>query len=182
MEIESRLRDAGSADAESLHEIYARHVLEGLGTFEETPPPAGELDARRAAVQSLGLPFLVLEHEGRVAGFAYASPFRMRSAYRFVVEDSVYLAPELQGRGGGKRLLTELLERCRPLGIRQVLAVIGDSGNAASIRLHRSLGFKAQGVLAAVGYKHGRWLDVVLMQKELDGGADAPPSGAGLRL
>jgi phosphinothricin acetyltransferase len=162
-------------------EIYAAHVLEGFGTFEETPPDAAEMDARRRSVQSLQLPFLVLEAD-RVQGFAYASPFRTRSAYRYTAEDSVYVAADQVGRGVGAALLAGVILDCERLGLRRMLAVIGDSDNAASIALHARHGFQACGLFPAVGYKRGRWLDVVLMDKPLNGGAIIPPSEPGLRL
>lgn len=176
------VRDAGAEDARRLAEIYAEHVLGGVGTFEEVPPSADEMDARRRGVQALDLPFCVLTDGGEIRGFAYAAPFRARSAYRFAVEDSVYVARAAHGRGGGQRLLGHVLETCAAAGLRQMLAVIGDSANASSIRLHAAMGFSPCGTFRSVGYKQERWLDVVLMQKELNGGALTPPSVPGLRL
>jgi phosphinothricin acetyltransferase len=117
-----------------------------------------------------------------VLGFAYAAPFRLRAAYRYTVEDSVYVAPDAQGRGVGRAALGAVLAACEGLGMRQVVAVIGDSGNAGSLALHRALGFERKGVGAGLGYKHGRWVDIVWMQKALNGGADRAPDAPGLRL
>ena len=173
-------------DAPALAAIYGHHVLHGAGTFEETPPSPEEMVRRQDAVRVLGLPYLVAEAEGPrsegVLGFAYASAFRPRAAYRYTAEDSVYVAPGQQGRGIGRALVAEVVARCESLGLRQLVAVIGDSGNEASIGLHRSLGFELRGVMPALGFKRGRWVDVVWMQKALNGGAAAPPSAAGLDL
>jgi phosphinothricin acetyltransferase len=176
------IRDAEPADAEALAAIYGWHVLNGTGTFEETPPSAEEMEARRRAVAGRGLPYLVAVEEGRVLGFAYAAPFRIRAAYRFTVEDSIYLDPDERGRGLGKILLAQVLDTCAELGLRQVVAVIGDSANAASIGVHRSLGFEPAGVTRGLGYKQGRWLDVVWMQRPLNGGDQGAPEAAGLDL
>jgi L-amino acid N-acyltransferase YncA len=176
------IRDAEPADAEALAAIYGWHVLNGTGTFEETPPSAQEMEARRRAVAGRGLPYLVAVEEGRVLGFAYAAPFRTRAAYRYTVEDSIYLDPDERGRGLGKILLAQVLDTCAELGLRQVVAVIGDSANAASIGLHRSLGFEPAGVGRSLGFKHGRWLDIVWMQKALSGGDAEPPTAPGLKL
>jgi phosphinothricin acetyltransferase len=135
-----------------------------------------------AAVLKLGLPYLVAADGARVAGFAYASSFRPRSAYRFTAEDSVYIDPDHIGRGVGRALLSEVIARCEAMGLRQLLAVVGDAGNAASIGLHRSLGFQETGIGRAVGFKHGRWVDIVTMQRALNAGATAPPQGPGLAL
>jgi len=176
------LREASFEDAPALAEIYAHHVLHGFGTFEEEPPSAEELGQRLAEVRARGLPWLVAEDEedGGLLGYAYASTFRTRSAYRFTVEDSVYVAPDSQGRGVGRALLGELIARCEALGARQMLAVIGDSANAPSIALHRAMGFEMCGTTRAVGYKAGRWVDIVSMQRPLGDGAEAPPSGDGI--
>jgi phosphinothricin acetyltransferase len=176
------IREATAADAEALAAIYGHHVLHGFGTFEETPPSAAEMEARRAAVAARGLPYLVAEDGGRVLGFAYAGPFRPRAAYRYTVEDSVYIAPDAVGRGVGKAVLAEVIRVCEALGVRQVVAVIGDSGNAASIGLHRALGFTDAGVGKSFGFKHGRWVDIVWMQKPLNGGDQQPPDTPGLQL
>jgi phosphinothricin acetyltransferase len=162
--------------------IYGRHVLTGLGTFEEVPPSTEEMAGRIGAVLGRGLPYLVAEDGGEVIGFAYAGPFRPRAAYRFTVEDSVYIAPQAMGRGVGKALMSEVIARCEALGLRQMVAVIGDSGNAGSIGLHRSLGFADAGVGKSLGYKFGRWVDVVWMQRALNAGDGAEPDAEGMDL
>lgn len=161
------LRDAAPADLPALQAIYAGHVLAGTASFEETAPGLAEMGERLAAIQHAGLPWLVAAVAGRVAGYAYASRFHARSAYRFTVEDSIYLAPEFQGRGIGRALLAELIGRCTALGLHQMVARIGDSANLASIRLHAAAGFTPAGTLEQVGFKFGRWLDVVHMQRRL---------------
>ena len=176
------VRPAESRDMAALAAIYGHHVLHGFGTFEEVPPSADELEARRQAVVARGLPYLLAEEAGRVLGFAYAGPFRPRAAYRYTVEDSVYIAPDMQGRGVGKAVLSAVIAACESLGIRQVVAVIGDSGNAGSIGLHKALGFTHQGVGQGFGYKHGRWVDIVWMQKALNGGTGREPDAPGLVL
>jgi phosphinothricin acetyltransferase len=176
------IRPSQEADAEALAAIYGHHVLHGFGSFEEQPPSAADMAARRQAIVERGLPHLVAEDAGAVLGFAYAGPFRPRAAYRYTVEDSVYVAPKATGRGVGKAVLTAVLDACEAFGVRQVVAVIGDTGNASSIGLHRSLGFEPAGVGKGFGYKHGRWVDIVWMQKSLNGGADRAPDAAGLTL
>ncbi len=176
------VRAAGAADAEALAAIYADAVLNGFGTFEETPPSPAEMETRRAAVAGYGLPYLVAEEAGQVLGFAYAAPFRLRQAYRYAVEDSVYVAPDAKGRGVGRAVLSAVLEACEAAGMRQVVAVIGDSRNSGSIGLHRALGFTDAGVGRSLGFKLGRWVDIVWMQKALNGGDDRAPEGDGLRL
>jgi L-amino acid N-acyltransferase YncA len=177
------VRTASDADVAAVAAIYGHHVLHGTGTFEEVPPSEAEITARIAAVRALGLPYLVAADEsGKIIGFAYASAFRPRPAYRYTAEDSVYIRPDQMGRGVGKALVAEVIAACEALGVRQMIAVIGDSANAGSIGLHRSLGFEDAGVGRAFGFKFGRWIDVVWMQKTLGAGADAPPSGSGLAL
>lgn len=176
------VRDATEADAPALSAIYGDSCVNGFGTFEEEAPPPAEMARRLAEVKQMGLPYLVAEAGGAVVGLCYAKPFRPRSAYRFTVEDSVYIAPGAQGTGVGKVLLTELIARCEALGLRQMTAVIGDSQNAGSIGLHRSMGFEHAGVFRSVGHKHGRWVDIVFMQRPLNGGDASPPSGAGQTL
>jgi phosphinothricin acetyltransferase len=176
------VRAATADDAEALAAIYGHHVLHGFGTFEEEPPSPAEMDRRRAAIAERGLPYLVAEADGRVLGFAYAGPFRPRAAYRYCVEDSVYIAPDAVGRGVGRTVLSAVLARCEAMGLRQVVAVIGDSGNAASIGLHRSLGFTDAGVGRSFGFKHGRWVDIVWMQKALNGGDETGPDAPGISL
>lgn len=165
------LRPGADADLGAITAIYAHHVRHGTSTFELEAPDAAEMARRRAEVLGRGLPWLVAEADGRVLGYAYAGPFRPRPAYRFSVEDSIYLAPDAGGRGIGRLLLAELVARCEAAGARQMLAVIGDAANTASIGVHRALGFEPAGVLKAAGWKFGRWLDVVLMQRALGSGA-----------
>ncbi|WP_372785200.1 N-acetyltransferase family protein [Phenylobacterium sp.] len=176
------VRPATSADAEALAAIYGDAVLNGFGTFEEEAPSADEMDRRRRVIADQGLPYLVAEDAGRVLGFAYAGPFRPRAAYRYTLEDSVYVAPDAAGQGVGRAVLTAIIAACEALGVRQLMAVIGDSGNAASIGLHRSLGFEQTGVGRSVGFKHGRWVDIVHMQKPLNGGDGLEPDGPGVKL
>lgn len=176
------IRAATADDAEALAAIYGHHVLHGFGTFEEEPPSPAEMENRRAAIAARGLPYLVAEADGRVLGFAYAGPFRPRQAYRYTLEDSVYIAPDAIGRGVGRAVLSAVIEACEALGIRQLVAVIGDSGNAASIGLHRSLGFVDAGLGKSFGFKHGRWVDIVWMQKSLNGGDQTAPDTPGVRL
>ena len=174
------VRASTEADAEALAAIYGHHVLHGLGSFEEVPPTPQDMAGRRAAIVALGLPHLVAEEAGQVLGFAYAGAFRPRAAYRYTVEDSVYVAPDSIGKGVGRVVLNEVLKACEALGVRQVMAVIGDSGNAGSIGLHKALGFEHAGVCRSVGFKFGRWVDTVWMQKPLNGGDSLPPDAPGL--
>jgi L-amino acid N-acyltransferase YncA len=176
------IRAATADDAEALASIYDHHVLHGFGTFEMEPPGAAWMEGRRREIQGLGLPFFVAERDQRVLGYAYAGPFRPRPGYRFTVEDSVYVAPDAVGLGVGRAVLSAVITACEAFGIRQVVAVIGDSGNAASIGLHRSLGFQDAGVGRSFGFKHGRWVDIVWMQKSLNGGDQTAPDAAGIRL
>jgi L-amino acid N-acyltransferase YncA len=169
------IRPSTTGDVPPLTAIYAHHVLYGTGTFELDAPAEQEMARRRDDVVSKGLPWLVAEQSGSVVGFAYANHFRPRPAYRFCLEDSIYLATEALGQGVGRALLAELLARCEALGARQMLAVIGDSENFASIGVHRALGFEHTGLIKAGGWKFGRWLDVVLMQRPLGLGDNAPP-------
>ena len=176
------IRPARPEDLDAIAAIYGHHVSTGLGTFEEIPPSAAEMGERLANVLGKGLPWLVMDEGGRLEGYAYAGPFRPRAAYRYTVEDSVYVAPDATGRGVGKALLSAVIADCENLGLRQMAAVIGDSGNAASIGLHRSLGFEQTAVLPSVGFKFGRWVDVVWMQRALNGGAETLPDAPGLVL
>lgn len=169
------IRDATEEDLASIQAIYAHHVNHGLASFEEIPPDTAEISRRRDGARSHDLPYLVAERDGAVQGFAYASPFRDRSAYRYTVEDSVYVAPEALGAGIGSALLAELIERCTELGYRQMIAVIGDSGNEASIGLHAKHGFDGAGMMPAVGFKFGRWVDSVRMQRPLGDGDTTLP-------
>ena len=170
-----RVRNAAEEDLPAIAAIYAFHVRRGLATFEEVPPTVEELDSRRAEILRRGLPYLVAEVDGEVVGYSYATAYRPRPAYRHTVEDSVYVREGFQGRGVGRALLTELIERCSAGPWRQMVAVIGDSGNVASIALHGSLGFEAVGTLRGVGFKLGRWVDTVLMQRALGQGSRTRP-------
>ncbi len=161
------IRPSTAADLPAIAAVYAWNVEHGTGTFELEPPDEAEMARRRDDVLSKGLPWLVAERNGRVLGYAYANHFRPRRAYRFCLEDSIYLADDARGQGVGRLLLAELMARCEAAGARQMLAVIGDSANAGSIGVHRTLGFEHTGVLRSAGWKFGRWLDVVLMQKSL---------------
>jgi phosphinothricin acetyltransferase len=154
--------------------IYAYHVMHGTATFEITPPTPDEIARRRAAVLDEGLPYLVAECDGVVAGYAYAGLYRPRPAYRYTIEDSIYIHPDHLRKGMGRRLLTELIRKCELGRWRQMIAVIGDSGNAPSIRLHEDAGFVPAGVFQSVGWKFGRWLDTVLMQRPLGPGDQSP--------
>lgn len=169
------VRDANETDMSAVTNLYAKHVLHGLASFEEVPPPLDEMKSRRAGVLKLGLPYLVAELNGRIVGYSYATFYRARPAYRYTVEDSVYVEDGLHGRGIGTALLGELIARCERGPWRQMLAVIGDSGNAGSIALHRRMGFTLAGTLASVGFKFGRWVDSVFMQRALGPGDSRPP-------
>jgi L-amino acid N-acyltransferase YncA len=161
------LRPARTEDVAAIHSIYAYHVQHGTGTFETEPPTIEAMRNRFNQIVSRDYPFLVATEDETVIGFGYAGPFRERSAYRFTVEDSIYLHPEKLGRGTGKLLLQRLIEESTAQGFTQMLAVIGDSDNRASIRLHATAGFQTTGTLQNVGFKFDRWLDVVLMQRPL---------------
>ena len=169
------IRPSGTADLPAVTTIYGHAVAHGTGTFELEAPDVEEMSRRRDAVLAGGWPWLVAERSGVVLGYAYATPFRPRRAYRFCLEDSIYLAASARGQGIGRLLLTELLARCEALGARQMLAVIGDAANAGSIGVHRALGFEDAGVLKAAGWKFDRWLDVVMMQRALGAGANSDP-------
>ncbi|QKV93133.1 N-acetyltransferase family protein [Streptomyces sp. NA02950] len=185
------IRDATPSDLETVAAIYAHYVTETVATFDETPPTPADWARRLAELTERGLPFLVAETGtgtgigsgagsgagGGIAGYAYAGPFRPKPAYRHTVEDSIYLAPGRTGAGLGRALLEPLLDRCARAGVRQVVAVIADSGDEASAALHRRFGFTAAGRLAAVGHKHGRWIDTVMMQRDLT--AAGPGTAAG---
>ena len=169
------IRPSTDADLVAITAIYAHHVLNSTGTFETEAPSAADMQARRADVLAKGLPYLVAEEAGSVVGFAYGNWFKPRPAYRFSVEDSIYLAPDQQGKGLGRLLLTELLVRCEAVGIRKVMAVIGDSANAGSVGVHRALGFTPVGTIESCGWKFGAWRDIVIMQKTLGAGDTEPP-------
>jgi L-amino acid N-acyltransferase YncA len=161
------IRAAVAADIPAITRIYAHAVRFGTASFELEPPDEAEMARRQRALTDGGFPYLVAEADGAVMGYAYAGPYRTRPAYRFSVENSVYVAPEAHGRGIGRALLDRLIAEAAARGFRQMIAVIGDSDQAASIALHRAAGFRHVGTIAAVGFKHGRWLDSVLMQREL---------------
>lgn len=169
------VRDATDDDMAAVQAIYAHHVRFGSASFEETPPDAAEMHARRAGVLAMGLPYLVAEVDGRVAGYCYATRYRPRPAYRYAIEDSIYVAAGLGSRGIGSALLGTLIARCSVGPWRQMLAVIGDSANSGSIGLHRRFGFRATGTFTSIGYKHGRWLDSVLMQRAIGAGDATHP-------
>lgn len=175
MDSSTVVRDATEADVAAIQAIYAAHVLRGLASFEEVPPSTEEMSARRASVLGLGLPYLAAVVDGAVAGYSYATTYRSRPAYRYTIEDSVYIAEGLGGRGIGAALLRELIDRCERGPWRQMIAVIGDSANAGSIALHRSFGFQMVGTLPSVGFKFGRWVDSVLMQRALGTGDTSLP-------
>jgi phosphinothricin acetyltransferase len=173
------VRDAGDHDLGAVQAIYAHHVLHGSASFEEVPPSRDDLAQRRAAVLAAGLPYLVAELDGRVVGYAYAGVYRPRAAYRHSIENSVYVDHRLAQRGIGRALMGTLIARCERGPWRQMVAVIGDSGNAGSIALHRACGFRLVGTFESVGFKHGRWVDSVLMQRALGAGGTTLPSSAG---
>lgn len=174
------VRDANDSDMAAVHAIYAHHVRHGFGTFDEVPPPLGAYERKWREVVDAGLAWLVAVYGGEVVGFAYASVFRPRTGYRYTVEDSVYVRDDRRGRGVGSALLAPLIGRCETAGARQVVAVIGDSENTGSIALHSRAGFTHAGTMRAVGFKLGRWVDIVMMQKALNGGDTTvpPPAGA----
>jgi L-amino acid N-acyltransferase YncA len=170
------IRPSREGDVAEIAAIYGYHVLHGLASFEEVPPDIDELASRRRDILARGLPYLVAERSGRVLGYCYAGPYRTRSAYRFTVEDSIYINQTEAGRGLGRALLATLLDRCTELGYRQMVAVIGAGDTWPSIRLHAALGFTQAGVLPAVGFKFGRWVDIVLMQRALGPGKTSAPA------
>ena len=165
-----------AGDIPAITRIYAHAVRHGTASFELDPPDEAEMLRRQRALVDGGYPYIVAENDGSILGYAYAGPFRPRPAYRHSVENSVYVAPQAQRRGVGRVLLDALIVRCTDAGFRQMIAVIGDSTlQAASIGLHAAAGFRMVGTLDAVGFKHGRWLDSVYMQRPLGAGADTPP-------
>ncbi|MEI6759480.1 MAG: N-acetyltransferase family protein [Betaproteobacteria bacterium] len=170
------IRPSQPADLPAITAIYAGHVLGGTGTFEIDPPTQADMAVRREDVLAKGLPYLVLVENGEVLGFAYCNWFKPRPAYRFSAEDSIYLAPAAAGRGLGRALLAELVAQAERVGIRKLIAVIGDSANAGSIGVHRSVGFTSVGTLRSCGWKFNQWLDVVLMEKAIGGGDRSPPA------
>lgn len=170
------VRPATVEDMPAIAAIYRHHVLHGLATFEIDPPDADEMARRFAAIRELGLPYLAAEINGRIVGYAYAATYRARPAYRNTVEDSVYVHQAHAGQGVGSVLMPALIAGCAEAGRRQIIAVIGDSANTGSIKLHEKFGFKHVGMLPAVGFKFGRWVDSVLMQREAGDGQRSPPA------
>ena len=169
------IRPATPADLASITAIYTHHVNHGTGSFELEAPDLAEMSSRFASITTAGFPYLVAEAQGEVLGYAYANHFRTRPAYRFTVEDSIYVAPHAQGRGVGRALLERLIEECTAAGCRQMLAVIGDSANAGSIAVHRACGFVDCGTVKSVGWKFDGWRDIVFMQRALgEGDATIP--------
>ncbi|MEW2217858.1 N-acetyltransferase family protein [Streptomyces sp. NPDC006990] len=166
------MRPAVLADLAAVADIYAHYVTHTVVTFDQTPPSADDWRRRFEELSGRGLPFLVAELGTEIAGYAYAGPWRPKPAYRYTVEDSLYLAPDRTGRGLGSALLTRLLRECGPAGVQQMVAVIADTGSDASTALHRRHGFTPAGRLTAVGRKHGRWVDTVLMQYSFEGTQD----------
>lgn len=171
------IRDCTEADMPGVTAIYAQSVREETASFELVPPDLAEMTRRRAAIVEKGYPYLVAELEGAVAGYAYASAFHPRPAYALTVENTVYVARAAQRRGVGRALMTALIEACTARGYRQMIAIVGGSGHIASIALHKALGFNQVGVFKSVGYKHGRWLDAVYLQRPLGAGDTTPPDG-----
>lgn len=172
------LRPSSAQDLPAITAIYAHHVLHSTATFETTPPGEEEMAARRADVLARGLPYLVAEQHGQVVGFAYCQWFKPRPAYRYSAEDSIYLHPDATGQKIGGKLLAALMHQAEQAGVRKLIAVIGDTGNAASIGAHRAAGFQQVGVIASCGWKFGRWLDIVMMDRALgDGDRSAPEAG-----
>ena len=169
------VRPAAAQDIPAIQSIYAHHVRHGLGSFEEEPPTVEDMRRRFAQVMEQGLPYLAAEENGEVLGYGYCTLFRTRSAYRHTLEDSIYVLNGRQGKGIGRALLSELIARCQALEYRQMVAVIGDSANAASIALHAGLGFMRAGNLRSAGYKFGRWVDSVFMQLPLGEGDGSKP-------
>lgn len=173
------IRPSRDEDIAAISAIYGHHVLHGVASFEEVPPEPDELARRRHRILAGGLPYFVAEQKGRVLGYCYASLYRTRSAYRYTLEDSIYIDAAEVGRGLGRALLSAVIARCSELGYRQMVAVIGGSDQWPSIRLHETLGFTRTGLLPAVGFKFGGWVDTVLMQRSLGPGAASPPSRVG---
>ena len=170
------IRDSRDEDLAAITRIYAHWVAHGFGSFELAPPDDAEMARRRVSLLAAGYPYFVAECGGAVIGYAYAGPYRPRPAYRFSCENSIYVSPHAARKGAGRALLSALIGRCEAQGFRLMIAVIGDSGNAASIGLHAAMGFAPAGLLPAIGWKHGRWVDTVLMTRALgDGSAAAPP-------
>jgi len=170
------VRPAGAGDIAAITRIYADAVRHGTASFELEPPDEAEMAQRREALLEKRYPYLVAERAGAVAGYAYAAAYRARRAYDWCVEDSIYIAPEFHRQGIGRLLLARLIEESAALGFRQMIAVIGDTANAGSVAVHAAAGFRLVGTFQSIGWKHGRWLDTVLMQRQLGGGDTAPPA------
>ena len=169
------LRTATAADIAAITRIYADAVAHGTASFELEPPDVAEMARRQQALLTRNFPYIVAELDGAVVGYAYAGPYRDRRAYDWCVEDSLYIAPEFHRRGIGRLLLTRLIAESEALGFRQMIGVVGDSANTASIAVHAAVGFRLIGNFQSIGFKHGRWLDTVLMQRALGSGAALPP-------
>jgi len=170
------IRESRDEDVPAISRIYGHHVLHGLASFEEVPPSVEEIGTRRTAILERGLPYIVAERAGQVIGYCYAGPYRPRAGYRFTLEDSIYIDAAETGRGVGRLLLQPLIERCADLGYRQMVAVIGGRETVASVRLHQACGFSHMGILPGIGFKFGRWVDTVLMQRALGDGSSTLPS------
>ncbi len=170
-----RIRPAAPQDLPAIQSIYAYHVSKGLASFEEEAPPLEEMRRRYEEVTRQGLPYVVAGDQAEILGYGYCTLYRSRSAYRYTLEDSIYVRHGMQGKGIGKAVLAELIARCETLEYRQLIAVIGDSGNAASIAVHASLGFVRAGALRSTGYKFGRWVNTVIMQRPLGAGDGSKP-------
>jgi len=171
----ARIRDAAAGDLPAIREIYAHYVVHGLASFEEVAPDLEEMTRRYESTRTAGYPYIAAEIEGRLAGYAHGGPYRPRPAYRFTVENTVYVAPAALRRGVGRSLLAALIERCTERGFRRMIAVVGDSANESSIGLHQALGFRIVGVLPSVGFKLGRWVDSVMLERPLGPGDSSPP-------
>jgi L-amino acid N-acyltransferase YncA len=172
------IRPSRDQDVPAITAIYGHHVLHGTGTFETTPPSESDMAARRADVLAKALPYLVAEEGGRVVGFAYCQWFKPRPAYRFSAEDSIYLHADAAGKGWGRQLLAALEREAEAAGVRKLIAVIGDSGNAGSIGVHKALGFEQAGLIRSCGWKFGRWLDIVIMDKSIGEADRTAPAAA----
>lgn len=171
------IRDATDGDMPAIREIYAHHVLHGLASWEETPPDAAEMKRRHGVIVGDGYPYIVAEIDDRIAGYGYVSKYRPRPAYRNTVENSIYVAADAHRKGIGKALITALIERSTAMGLRRMVAIIGDSGNLPSIALHEWAGFEHVGTIPSCGFKQGQWLDQVIMQRALGPGDTTPPDG-----
>ena len=169
------IRPVADSDMAAIHEIYAHHVLHGLASWELEPPDVAELTARRNDILEGGFPYVIAILDGHLAGYAHAGPYRYRPAYRFTVENTVYLHPDQQGKNIARPLLQRVIDDCTAHGHRQMVAVIGDSGNHASIRFHEKMGFNQVGLIESIGWKAGRWLDSVVLQRALGAGSGSPP-------